>query len=198
MYQSIDTEKIRDFRRVLRQFTRVNQAQLRQCCTEVTLAQCLVLLEVDDQERLTVGQLASRLRLDGSTLSRTVDGLVRRGLLDRRRDEEDRRVVWMCLTPDGAATCEGLHEQNDGVVRDVLDRVPASRRDAVVRSFKVLVQAFLDAERESAERALCAEPPRSGALDGGRGSGRASPKVRGRARGTVRIGAGTAPEEAPP
>jgi DNA-binding MarR family transcriptional regulator len=151
----MDTEKIRDFRRVLRQFTRVTNAQLRQCCTEVTLAQCLVLLEVDDQERLTVGQLASRLRLDGSTLSRTIDGLVRRGLLDRRRDERDRRVVWICLTAQGAATCDALHGQNDAVARSVLDKVPAARRDTVVRNFKVLVQAFLDNERDSSGQAGC-------------------------------------------
>jgi DNA-binding MarR family transcriptional regulator len=117
-----------------------------------------VLLEVDEQERLTVGQLASRLRLDDSTLSRTIDGLVRRGLLDRTRDDRDRRVVWICLTPGGTAACGAIHEQNDAVYRRILGEIPPSRRAAVVRSFEVLVQAFLDSERESGTQTPCASP----------------------------------------
>jgi DNA-binding MarR family transcriptional regulator len=156
----MDTGKIRDFRRSLRQFTRVITTQLRDCCTEVTLAQCLVLLEVEDRERLTVGQLASRLRLDDSTLSRTIDGLVRRGLLERTRDDRDRRVVWICLTEEGARACAAIHRQNDALYRSILGRIPPSRRAAVVRNFKVLVPAFLDRESESVTPTACATTER--------------------------------------
>ena len=152
----MDTSQIRDFRRFLRHFTRVTNAQLRNCCTEVTLAQCLVLLEVDEQERLTVGQLAGRLRLDDSTLSRTIDALVRKGLLDRTRDDGDRRVVWICLTQQGTAACNAIHEENDAICRGVFDKIPTSKRDAVVRNFKVLVQALLDSESDSDVRTACA------------------------------------------
>lgn len=153
----MDTRQVRAFRRSLRQFTRVTHLQLKSCCTEVTLAQCLVLLEVDDRGRLTVGQLASRLRLDDSTLSRTIDGLVRRGLLQRTRDDEDRRVVWIGLSPSGTATCEAIHGQNDVLYGRILDRIPPSRRVAVIRSFELLVQAFLDGEGDTGtERPSCA------------------------------------------
>jgi DNA-binding MarR family transcriptional regulator len=152
----MDTRQIREFRRSLRQFTRVTSLHLKSCCTEVTLAQCLVLLEVDEQDRLTVGQLAFRLRLDDSTLSRTIDGLVRRGLLERTRDDGDRRVVWIRLTREGVIACEAIHKQNDALYRGILDRIPPSRRATVIRSFGVLVQAFVDSESESAADAACA------------------------------------------
>ena len=152
----MDTSQIRDFRRFLRHFTRVTNTQLRHCCTEVTLAQCLVLLEVDDQERLTVSQLASRLRLDDSTLSRTIDGLVRKGLLDRMRDDRDRRVVWISLTEAAITACNAIHERNDAIYRNIFDKIPPSKRDAVVRNFKVLVQALLDSESDSDVRTACA------------------------------------------
>jgi DNA-binding MarR family transcriptional regulator len=156
----MNTRQIRGFRRSLRHFTRVTSIQLRTCCTEVTLAQCLVLLEVDEQRRLSVGQLASRLRLDDSTLSRTIDGLVRRGLLDRTRDERDRRVVWIRLTREGTNTCNAIHEQNDALYRGILTRIPPSKRAAVIRNFGVLVQAFLESESESGTEAACATAPR--------------------------------------
>ncbi len=155
LLDSMDTSQIRHFRRILRHFTRVTNGQLQRCCGEVTLAQCLVLLEVDEQERLTIGQLASRLRLDDSTLSRTIGGLVRKGHLDRTRDDRDRRVVWIRLTREGAAACRAIHVRNDAIYRDIFAKIPSSKRDAVVRHFEVLVQAFLDSESDSDTRTAC-------------------------------------------
>jgi DNA-binding MarR family transcriptional regulator len=151
----MDTPKIRHFRRILRRFERVNNTQLRHCCAGVTLAQCLVLMEVDEDECLSVGQLASRLRLDTSTLSRTIDGLVRKDMLDRARDEQDRRIVWIRLTPAGAAVCSAIHRQNDSIYRAVFEKIPAARRETVIRNFEILVQAFLESEDESAAKADC-------------------------------------------
>jgi DNA-binding MarR family transcriptional regulator len=148
--------QIREFRRVLRQFTRVTNSQLRQCCSSVTLAQCLVLLEVDEHGRLNVSQLASRLRLDDSTLSRTIDALVRRDLLRRSRDEHDRRIVWIDLTPQGATECNLIHDRNDALYGDILERIPASTRNEVVRHFRILVQVFLDREHEPGAPIACA------------------------------------------
>jgi DNA-binding MarR family transcriptional regulator len=161
---AMETPQIRHFRRILRRFERVTNTQLRNCCAGVTLAQCLVLMEVDEDARLTVGQLASRLRLDNSTLSRTIDGLVRKGLLDRERDERDRRVVWIRLTSAGAAVCTAIHEQNDSIYQAIFERIPASKRKTVIRNFDTLVRAFLDSENDSAEGTDCA-PARPDAPD---------------------------------
>jgi len=150
--------EIRHYRRILRRFERVTHAQLKNCCSDVTLAQCLVLLEVEEEGRLTMGQLASRLRLDNSTLSRTIEGLVRGGLVERSRDDRDRRVVHIRLTPDGTSTCSSIHEENDAQCRRIFDRIPSSRRTAVVRSFETLVRAYLDAETEQNPQACC-DPP---------------------------------------
>ena len=150
------TAQVREFRRCLRRFERVTNTQLRDCCAEVSLAQCLVLLEVDEMERVTVGQLAEQLRLDNSTLSRTIDGLVRKGLLDRVRDDRDRRVVWVSLTEEGGSTCEAIHAQNDALYRGVFEKIAPSRREAVLRNFNILVRAFLDHETESDAEEDCA------------------------------------------
>jgi len=145
----VQSSKIRYFRRILRRFERITHAQLQSCCADVTLAQCLVLMEIDEGERLTVGQLASRLRLDASTLSRTIEGLVRKGMVDRTRDDRDRRVVGIRLTPTGKAACKAIHRQNDSIYRAVFEKIPATKRESVIRNFETLVQAFLDSESET-------------------------------------------------
>jgi DNA-binding MarR family transcriptional regulator len=141
--------EIRDFRGNLRQFERVTNLHLKTCCADVTLAQCLVLLEVEGGERPTVSRLASRLRLDNSTLTRTLDGLVKRGLVERHRNDRDRRVVWIRLTDEGKTVVRSIHRDNDAHYRRVFKKIPQSRRATVMRSFAILVQALLDCEAES-------------------------------------------------
>lgn len=128
----------------MRQFQRLAGAQLKICSCSVTLAQCLVLLEIDEYEPLTMGELAAKLRLDHSTLSRTVDGLVRKKLLRRSEDEHDRRKVLIRLTGAGRSLCGEIHAGNDEYCRQVFARIRASDRSAVIRHFEILVQAYLD------------------------------------------------------
>jgi len=142
-------KEIRQFRRVMRRFERVSDAQVKNCCAHVTLAQCVVLMEIDENGRLTMGQLAAQLRLDGSTLSRTIDGLVAKGLVERLRDVSDRRIIQIRLTAEGKATCRTIHQENDGHIRRIFAKIPAAKRGAVIRNFEILVEAFLDYEAES-------------------------------------------------
>jgi DNA-binding MarR family transcriptional regulator len=140
----MNTREIRRFRKALRQFQRLAGAQFKSCSCSVTLAQCLVLLEIDEHEPLTMGELAAKLKLDHSTLSRTVDGLVRKKLLQRLEDEHDRRKVRIRLTGEGRSLCREIHEGNDEYCRQVFARIQPSDWSAVIRHFEILVQAYLD------------------------------------------------------
>lgn len=148
----MNTREVRRYRKALRQFERLVGAQLKNCCCDVTLAQCLVLLDIDETGQSTLGQLASHLRLDHSTLSRTVDGLVRKKLVTRLQDEDDRRVVRIGLTADGVARCRELHRGNDVYCKNVFGFIPPAKQGAVIRNFEILVQAYLDHETEGSKR----------------------------------------------
>lgn len=140
------SSEVRKYRSMLRQFQQLVGRQDKLCSCSVTLAQCVVLLDIDEHEMETVGQLASHLRLDSSTLSRTVDGLVRKHLVVRERDESDRRVVWVSLSAEGASLCAEIHKNNDAFARSVLERIPEAERSNVLRCFELLVQAYIDHE----------------------------------------------------
>ena len=157
----MDTSEIRHFRGVLRAFERLTGGQIKRCCSGVTLAQCIVLFEIEDAGRPSLGQLASRLRLDNSTLSRTIDGLVGKGLVERRRDDQDRRVVWIQLTAEGSAICQSIHTANDAYCHQVFAKIPPSRRSTVIRNFETLVQAYLDCENESVSKTPRSSPRRT-------------------------------------
>jgi DNA-binding MarR family transcriptional regulator len=138
--------EIRRYRKALRQFERLAGAQLKSCSCSVTLSQCLVLLDIDEGGPLTMGQLSSHLRLDHSTLSRTVNGLVKLKLVARLPNEHDRRKIWIRLTGKGASLCQDIHKGNDDYCSRVFENIPPSDRSAVIRNFEILVQAYLDHE----------------------------------------------------
>ncbi|MEO1063952.1 MAG: MarR family transcriptional regulator [Actinomycetota bacterium] len=58
-------------------------------------------LSLADDRRLRMGELAERMLIAPSSCSRIVDRLVRRGLVHRDRDPDDRRVVWASLSDEG-------------------------------------------------------------------------------------------------
>ncbi|MDD9272282.1 MarR family winged helix-turn-helix transcriptional regulator [Paenibacillus sp. GCM10023248] len=65
---------------------------------ELTGPQLFILRELFQQEPKKLGDLAQSVHLSNSTVSGIVDRLERDGLVVRKRDEQDRRVVWIETT----------------------------------------------------------------------------------------------------
>ncbi len=66
--------------------------------------------EATAEEPCTISWLANRLSIDPATAVRTVDSLEKRGLVARRRDKKDRRVVFVEFTEEGRQTQASLHQ----------------------------------------------------------------------------------------
>ncbi|MGH3207722.1 MAG: MarR family winged helix-turn-helix transcriptional regulator [Trebonia sp.] len=65
----------------------------------------------------TLGQLAELARRQPPTISKSVDGLVRQGLLTRAEAATDRRATALSLTPAGAALLREAHRELDRLGR---------------------------------------------------------------------------------
>lgn len=63
----------------------------------LTPEQQLVLAAVADMEGSSVGEIGKRLRLDSATLSGIFERLAEKGLVDKRPDEQDKRVTRVFL-----------------------------------------------------------------------------------------------------
>lgn len=94
---------------------------------------CGVLMRLAGEDGLTQAEIARRQRVEAPTMCRTVDRLVRDGLVERRPDPGDRRATRVHLTSEG--------------------RRAASTGTAVVHDIEARAFTGLDA----AERAALAE-----------------------------------------
>jgi DNA-binding MarR family transcriptional regulator len=108
----------------------------------LSFAQCHPLLEIRELEQATIGQLAARLGLDKSTLSRTVDDLVRRGLVKRRADRWDRRFMVTTLTAEGRRVCDDINRRNDAFYGNLLGRIPNGKCDDFIALFRQFVEVL--------------------------------------------------------
>jgi DNA-binding MarR family transcriptional regulator len=63
----------------------------------------VILRQLDESGDTNVGALASKLGLDGSTVTRQVAAMERDGLVDRQRDPADGRGTVIAATPHGRA-----------------------------------------------------------------------------------------------
>lgn len=139
MKTSTDNQTIRKFRDILRRFEREVFVQSSEsCCSGVTLAQCHTLLEIESKDRETITELSKTLGLDKSTISRTVDGLVNIGLIDRSIPAENRRMAELQLTDAGKNVCKKINCRNDDYFEDILSVLTNTEKEEMIRLFEMI------------------------------------------------------------
>lgn len=75
---------------------------------ELTFSQWTTLVALHDGRIKTAGDLAHNICHDAGSLTRLIDEMLARGLVNRDRSETDRRVVTLSLTARGRALVEQL------------------------------------------------------------------------------------------
>jgi len=84
----------------------------------------------------TMSELAQKLRLTVSSATLIVDRLVERGLVSRHRSLEDRRVVRVGLTPEGAGLYKVIADTILGLGRAMLGALDEREQDQLLSLFR--------------------------------------------------------------
>jgi DNA-binding MarR family transcriptional regulator len=92
----------------IRKIIRATDLHSRQLTKTVglTAPQLLVLQAIRDLGAVAISRLSSEVSLSQATVTTILDRLEKRGLVDRRRSEQDKRVVHALLTDEGRAVVE--------------------------------------------------------------------------------------------
>lgn len=115
----------------------------------VSLSELFAIHELDADGPLAQRDLTERLRLDKSTVSRLVAGLVRKGYVARERDPANRRLDRLTVTEKGRQAHREIREAfHDRHVR-VLDAMTPAEREALRTGLTGLIRAL----HEVADRA---------------------------------------------
>ena len=141
-----DDPRIGAWRAFLRAHAQVVRRLERELADEHGMAltdyDVLVQLAGADRRRLRMSELADRLLLSRSGVTRLVDRLVADGLVERATCDDDRRGQWAALTDSGLTRLRAAAPTHlRGVNEHFLDRLSADELASLHRMLEPLVEA---------------------------------------------------------
>ena len=123
----------------------------------VTSQQASILFMVATGKCLLAAELAREYGIDASAVTRLVDRLEKRGLLQRVRSSEDRRAVRLALTPEGLAIAARM----PAIFRSITEHLSTGFTPEEVGFLKSMLRRILANSCEASQGAN-QNPPGSG------------------------------------
>ena len=111
-------------------------------CYDCTYAQCHVIWETAQESKISVIELATRLNIGKSAVSRTVDDLVNKGYLERRPNPNDRRYVDIELTEKGQKTFHEIEQSSRRYFETILENIPENKRESTLAGIQTFSAAL--------------------------------------------------------
>jgi DNA-binding MarR family transcriptional regulator len=127
---------------LVRRFSLAERADV--ACCGMTVAQAATLEALADGA-LRLGELGRRLGIAPSTLSRNLDRLEERGLVERGPDPDDRRALRAVLTVAGNEAAAAVRRQELDFARMILANLPDASTDSTVTALEDLLVSIRSA-----------------------------------------------------
>jgi DNA-binding MarR family transcriptional regulator len=117
------------------------------CCHGLSVSQCYALEALDAAGSeapgsMTMGELAARLHVKISTMTRLVDQLVAANLVTRVPDARDRRICRVKIGKKGQSLVSRIRADLVEEHEQVLGQIPPASREAVINAMSLLRTAF--------------------------------------------------------
>jgi DNA-binding MarR family transcriptional regulator len=108
---------------------------------DVTLPQYRTLVVLASRGPQSLAALAEAIGVTSATATRMCDRLVRKGLIRRRTERNDRRQLRVGLTPQGRALVDTVTEKRRQEIADIVEGIPRDEQAVVVQALNRLADA---------------------------------------------------------
>ncbi len=142
----MNKETIHEFRKTIRKFEREINIGLKDDPRTggLNMVQCHTIINLGNDGEVSIGEMAKELGVDKSTLSRTVDGLVNIGLVDRCTHPSDRRYLMIDLTEQGRVVCKKINKINNDYFADIFSTIPKEEHKNTIKYLNVFISALVN------------------------------------------------------
>ena len=125
----------------------VNKAKLQLkeplSAAKLTMNQWLVLKILYLKRADTPSHVAKTIDADPTTISRHLDSLEKRGLISRKNDSDDRRVVQLQITHEGELIAKQIYQRYSGILQN-LDPYLTENQQAIWKKIEEYVLNHID------------------------------------------------------
>ena len=119
----------------------VDEEQIRTLCN-VSLAEYKVVMEIKATERVTCNVLSKKMGLSPSRGSRIIDGLVRKKLLLRTTNPEDRRSFVLSLSSKGVKIKDDIKRERNNCEKRIRGKLSAKEFDLIKEGLELVTKIF--------------------------------------------------------
>jgi DNA-binding MarR family transcriptional regulator len=109
---------------------------------DLTVAEFKLLRSFRNDQILSVSELAKRMDLSNSRLTRILDGLVEKKFVIRELGQKDRRMMEIKLTASGKKIQDEINKIYINTHKDILDLLPQGADDSVIFAMEKLRDAM--------------------------------------------------------
>ncbi len=90
----------------------------------------------------TMTEVAQDLKITVGTLTTAINRLIKKEYVERRRIEEDRRVVLIKLTHKGEKAFDSHAQFHDDMIKSIIKELPESEEAVLIASLKKMTNFF--------------------------------------------------------
>lgn len=107
----------------------------------VNMAQSFILFALMENNGITLTEIGSRTQIENSSLTTMVDRLEKEGLVERRLDAQDRRVIRIFITPGGSGLGQRVLDEGRELNRYLQDNLEGAG-DQFLKSLEKISQSL--------------------------------------------------------
>lgn len=120
----------------------VDQLQKHLSELDLTLPQVQVLRILHREGAVPTGKLAVCLRISAPATTQLTDRLIRKGLIERRASEDDRRTVLVELSVKGQSLVDRFRKRRNAIFGAALSQLSEEEQSQVVSSLQKVIHAL--------------------------------------------------------
>ena len=134
---------IKRFRASLRLFERaIERINQSNCCLGINVPQCHTIMEIGLADALSVNELAEKMNLDKSTVSRQVEKLVQEDIINRITSPKDRRRVHISLTSKGKQMYKTMNQSMNEQFQTAFQKIPEKELGTFLKVFNQITRSL--------------------------------------------------------
>lgn len=122
-----------------RAIERINQSN---CCLGINVPQCHTIMEIGLADALSVNELAEKMNLDKSTVSRQVEKLVQEDIINRITSPKDRRRVHISLTSKGKQMYKTMNQSMNEQFQTAFQKIPEKELETFLKVFNQITRSL--------------------------------------------------------
>ena len=115
--------------------------------TGVTTLQMMIMGIISKEKTLKITELSGKLSLSNSTVSGIVDKMEKLGMVERARSEQDRRVVYVSISPNFVDMHQNFHKRFEENIALIINKSTPEELNKILDGLEVLKRLLKSQEK---------------------------------------------------